>query len=317
MVSIIVPVYNVANYLDECLESLLCQTYQNIEILLIDDGSTDSSSEKCDNWALRDKRIKVFHKKNGGLSSARNVGLKFASGNFIGFIDSDDRIGCNMYAEMVNILETNPAVDIITCGIEMFMDGEKKGKAFMGKLHEGIYSFIDYIKYIFQYKIDNAVWNKLYRKECIAEIYFEEGKINEDFLFNMNILRKNGRIYYLPETFYKYRVRKGSITQQANPKLFHFVENAFVIKRQMELFGISVQKEIEAYIYSVMTNYIYTIEKYNSALYYKDNVCFCRNYLFDRFPKCFLNMYWGWKMKIKMILVCIFPDLYRFMLRFK
>ena len=97
LISVIVPVYNVEEYLDRCIESIVNQTYKNLEILLIDDGSTDNSYNICDKWAKKDNRIKVVHKENGGVSSARNVGLDVATGDYIGFVDSDDYISIDMY----------------------------------------------------------------------------------------------------------------------------------------------------------------------------------------------------------------------------
>ena len=105
LISVIVPVYNVEDYLDRCIESIINQTYKNLEIILVDDGSTDSSGKKCDEYALRDGRIKVFHKENGGVSSARNMGLDIATGDYIGFVDSDDLLEHNMYEMLLNNAE--------------------------------------------------------------------------------------------------------------------------------------------------------------------------------------------------------------------
>ena len=104
-VSVIVPVYNVENYLEECVNSILNQTYENLEIILVDDGSTDNCPQICDDWAKKDKRIKVIHKANGGVSSARNVGLDNATGEYIGFVDSDDYIDITMYEKMLKLLK--------------------------------------------------------------------------------------------------------------------------------------------------------------------------------------------------------------------
>ena len=102
LISVIVPVYNVEDYLDRCINSIINQTYKNLEIILVDDGSTDSSGRKCDDFALKDDRIKVLHKENGGVSSARNAGLDVATGDYIGFVDSDDTIESNMYELLFN-----------------------------------------------------------------------------------------------------------------------------------------------------------------------------------------------------------------------
>lgn len=116
LVTIIIPVYKVEKYLDDCLISIVNQTYKNLEIILVDDGSPDSCPSLCEQWAENDARIKVIHKKNGGLSSARNAGLKIATGDFIGFVDSDDWVELDMYAMMVKALEEND-VDFVACKI--------------------------------------------------------------------------------------------------------------------------------------------------------------------------------------------------------
>lgn len=102
IISVVIPIYNMEKYLNKCIESVINQTYRNLEILLIDDGSTDNSPGMCDEWAKKDNRIKVFHKTNGGLSDAKNYGIEHASGKFIGFVDSDDWIDKNMYYNLIN-----------------------------------------------------------------------------------------------------------------------------------------------------------------------------------------------------------------------
>lgn len=114
LISIIVPVYKVENYLSKCLDSMICQTYKNIEIILVDDGSPDNSGKICDDYAKKDSRIKVIHKENGGLSDARNAGLKIATGKYIGFVDSDDYISVEMYEKLYNQAKKEDA-DIACC----------------------------------------------------------------------------------------------------------------------------------------------------------------------------------------------------------
>lgn len=119
MLSIIVPTYNVKLYVEECVDSLLNQKYVDCEIIIVDDGSTDGSSEVCDKLKLKDSRIIVVHQKNGGLSAARNTGLKHAKGEYIGFIDSDDIVSPSMFSDMINTLEKNKA-DVAVCNFEVF-----------------------------------------------------------------------------------------------------------------------------------------------------------------------------------------------------
>jgi glycosyltransferase involved in cell wall biosynthesis len=118
-ISVIIPIYNVEKYLSVCLESVINQTYQNLEIILVDDGSTDACPKICDDYATKDNRIKLIHKKNGGLSDARNIGVKHATGDLISFVDSDDVLSLYFYEKLINILEENDA-DIVECGFRKF-----------------------------------------------------------------------------------------------------------------------------------------------------------------------------------------------------
>ena len=128
-ISIVVPVYNVENYLDRCLESLVNQTLKKIEIILVDDGSIDNSSSICDLWKLKDSRIKVIHKKNGGLSSARNAGMKIAIGKYIGFVDSDDDVELDMYEKMYIVAEKYTVDFIMSDYLRVLNDNHKYNKS--------------------------------------------------------------------------------------------------------------------------------------------------------------------------------------------
>ena len=111
LISIVIPIYNSENQLEQCIDSLLNQAYQNLEIILVDDGSKDSSWDKCERYAQKDSRIKAVHKENGGVSSARNLGIQYATGEYLGFLDSDDYVSPDLYADLVDILNSNPGLD--------------------------------------------------------------------------------------------------------------------------------------------------------------------------------------------------------------
>lgn len=320
MISIIVPVFNVENYLSTCLSSILKQTFSDFEVILVDDGSTDCSGEICDDWVLKDKRIKVIHKQNGGLSSARNVGLDIAKGDFISFIDSDDYIAPDLLAKLKSAFEAKPDVDISVCVMDCVTEksSAKYQKRFLRYRHSGVIPSFNFLTLIFKHKVDNAVCNKLYKRSVIGDIRFEEGKINEDILFNIAVLMQAKNIFYLSESLYYYRIRIGSITQQANPKLFDFISNAFHIKKTLlHVYDTKIKSAIDGYIFYEMTNYIATLLKYNSAELYANNILYCKKYLWKSFPKLFFNTSWGLVMKAKCILVSVFPSFYCFLLRLK
>lgn len=187
MVSIIVPVYNVEKYLNQCIDSLINQTYKELQIILIDDGSSDESGKICDEYAKKDKRIEVIHKENGGLSSARNMGLKKVRGEYVAFIDSDDYVLDHFVETLVRNIEKNQA-DISMCG-SVCMDESGKylfadrylEKCYIGK--EIVDAFILPLK--------TAVWNKLFRTLYIGSNRFPEGRIHgEDLVFITSIIKR-------------------------------------------------------------------------------------------------------------------------------
>ena len=213
MISIIVPVYNVESYLADCIDSITVQTFKDIEIILVDDGSPDSCGQICDDYAKTDKRIRVIHKQNGGLSDARNAGIQLASGRYLGFIDSDDYIATDMFERLYNsIIETDS--DIAMCYAANFIDGsiaeldEDKGETF-------IFESSDIIKALFNGKINNFAWNKLYKKELFADIKYPYGKIYEDLFTTYRLCDMAKRFVLLDEKKYAYRLRDSSIMGKA------------------------------------------------------------------------------------------------------
>lgn len=184
MISIIIPIYKVEKYLDECVTSLVKQTYRDLEIILVDDGSPDLCPQMCDEWAKKDSRIKVVHKKNGGLSSARNAGLKVAKGEYIGFVDSDDYVDATMYEDLMRVMRLNERIMVVSSPIVRDVDGmivPYKVGTFEYKDSESM-SFSQYMKMFLGLNMDATVWNKLYKREFIQTL-FREGRNNEDYLF--------------------------------------------------------------------------------------------------------------------------------------
>ncbi len=213
-ISVIVPVYNVENYIDKCVESIVNQTYANLEIILIDDGSTDSSGRKCDEWAKKDNRIIVIHKENGGLSDARNAGLKVATGDYIGFVDSDDWIADEMYDKLLSTLK-DVNCEIALCEfLETETENVEKDKT------EKKFEFTgrNLLRHMFEGKLNPyvtySVWKCLYKKEAIKGLSFPKGRVYEDVLFTTEAFWRQDRIVVLKEKLYYYRVRVESITKR-------------------------------------------------------------------------------------------------------
>ena len=211
MISLIVPVYNVEDYLDRCVQSIINQTYDNLEIILVDDGSTDTSSEICDNWKERDNRIVVIHKKNGGLSDARNTGLKTAKGEYIGFIDSDDFINKDMYRVLINTILQSKA-DIAECRWIPFEDKTDlldKRKTEYGDIV--VFSAEEALKeLILERKLKQTVVNKIYSRHII-NTFFPIEKINEDEYWTYHVFGSSKRIAFVDTVLYYYYQRNTSI----------------------------------------------------------------------------------------------------------
>jgi glycosyltransferase involved in cell wall biosynthesis len=231
LISVIVPIYNVEEYMDECVQSILSQTYSNLQIILVDDGSTDSCPQKCDVWAEKDARIQVLHKKNGGLSSARNAGLKVATGEFISFIDSDDFIDEHMYEKLIEGFSLGNNVAITSIRLMRYVNGSvsdfNKHWVFDApRFIEGK----DFLPMLIDLKCSNTVCDKLYRATLCRKVAFMEGRNNEDTLFNYFIgkeLRKeNSVLVEMPYSAYFYRWRPDSIcTSTKKPLIFDTLSN--------------------------------------------------------------------------------------------
>ncbi len=216
LISIIVPVYNVEAYLKRCIESILNQTYKDIEIILVDDGSTDNSSKICDEYKNKDKRIKVIHKVNGGLSSARNRGLDIAKGKYIGFVDSDDYISPKMYEILYKELINNNA-DISACDDVVF---QKKEAVFniVDDYKIEIYNKYDAMKELISLTnhVDSTAWNKLYKKSLFNKVRYPNGFIYEDIGTTFKLINKIKKIVYVDLKLYAYNFRVSSITNTNN-----------------------------------------------------------------------------------------------------
>jgi len=178
LISIIIPVYNVEKYLERCVKSVINQTYKNLEIILVDDGAKDNSGKMCDELSKLDSRIKVIHKENGGLSDARNFGLKIATGDYIGFVDSDDYIADDMYETLYHTIKNNNADISIVSFYEMYKE-KVIGVRDSGNLE--ILSKQEAMKeLLIDTKIQSYAWNKLFKKELFNDLKFPTGKNFED-----------------------------------------------------------------------------------------------------------------------------------------
>lgn len=238
LISVIVPIYNVEKYLTKCIESIINQTYENLEIILVDDGSPDNCPIICDEYAKRDSRVKVIHKKNGGLSDARNAGLDIATGEYIMFIDSDDFVEIDMMESMMNNMIDNN-VDLVVCNIKYIYDNSEKVKYNQkDKVLDKYEAMQEYIK---DGIVQAVAWNKLYKRNLINGMRYKVGKINEDEFFTYKIVDRINKIYYNSKPFYNYVQRNTSIMGLYSIKRLDAVEASyerlnFIKERYPELY---------------------------------------------------------------------------------
>ncbi|MBR3769372.1 MAG: glycosyltransferase [Lachnospiraceae bacterium] len=229
LVSIVVPVYNVEDYLDNCIRSIIAQTYSNLEVILVDDGSTDKSGEICDKYANQDNRITVYHKENGGLSSARNYGIERIRGTYVSFIDSDDSVNRNYIAALMEGCGSN---DISVCSNRRISETDviDWGEVYLSektelKPDEAIIRF-------FNDNIFVSAWGKMFPSAFFSDIRFPEGKIYEDYATIYKLYAKAKKIVYSEVQYYYYTIRTSSITgapfSQRNLDMLDVIESTEV-----------------------------------------------------------------------------------------
>lgn len=212
LISIIIPIYNVEKYLEPCINSVINQTYTNLEIILVNDGSTDHSSYIINKYIKKDSRIKVINKNNGGLSDARNAGIDIATGEYIGFIDSDDLITNNYFETLYGLLN-NYGADISICNFTPFNDNKKNFNNSPLDVQLIEYTNIQALEQYFdEYYIQMVVaWGKLYKKDFFKNIRFPIGKMREDEFTTYKLLYKANKIVFTTECLYYYLQREDSI----------------------------------------------------------------------------------------------------------
>ncbi len=218
LLSVIVPIYNIAPYMERGVSSLCNQTYRNLEIILVDDGSTDESGTRCDDFAKKDARVKVIHRPNGGLSAARNTGFAAATGALIAFMDGDDFVDPEMYARMISAMTFADAQAAVCRYKRVYRDHTEDISTDRVVLLEGMETLQVFLEERKEFDIQNAAWNKLYRREVIDDLRFPEGKKYEDIVYTTKALSRPKRCVYLDRAYYNYIIdREGSIMNAANP----------------------------------------------------------------------------------------------------
>lgn len=210
LISVIVPIYNAEKYLDRCIKSIINQSYKNLEIILVDDGSSDKCDEICDEWAKKDKRIKVIHKKNSGVSDSRNAGLEIANGEYLSFVDSDDYVHKDFIKILYNLCIENNS-DISVCEV----CETNKDEDINNKIQKGIVRNI-FPKSVLEKKesLYFVVWNKLYKKSVFENVRYLKGKIHEDVAITYKLIYYSKKITITNAKLYFYFNAPGSIMRR-------------------------------------------------------------------------------------------------------
>lgn len=308
LISVIVPIYNSEKYLNNCINSIINQTYENLELILINDGSTDSSSEICNKWAKTDSRIKVLHNENSGASSARNSGIDISTGDYIAFVDSDDYLDSDMYESMLNELINNNA-DAVRCGI---VRESKSGFREVWGSEENNIIVVDNKKLLCDIGEANGILpvstcNKLFSKNVIKNIRFNTTfKYAEDTLFNFLVAKNINRMVYNDIPRYHYINNSESVSHR------EFNESRFDEHRVMDIIIAEADNEVLPYCIKgdVMKSFR-TIKEMCVSGNNKDNFKIIRNRIISHKKEILKSSLYSKSSKLKTVLLWIFPFVYR------
>lgn len=312
-ISVVVPVYNVEKYIEKCLNSILNQTYKNLEIIIVDDGSKDNSIEICKKVIVNDNRAKIYHKENGGISDARNFSIDFITGDYVIFIDSDDYIENNMIFELYTNIK-NEQADVSVCGVYNVYIDKKTPQC----SNENIYFVCDKGKFLKEYLVGElnpgSLCNKLIKTEIIKQIKFPVGKIYEDAFYHLKLIDIAKKYVITTKPLYNYFHRENSLTTKPYSQ-----KNLDCIEVYSKFYDYVLANNVEleeAAFFRLSHSYFTVLDKmllqqdYFKIDKYKEIVSFLRkNYL-----KIYKNKYFRISRRIAVIALKVSIKLYRFLL---
>lgn len=259
LVSIIIPIYNVEKYLEKCIKSIINQTYRNLEIILINDGSTDESAKICEAYKELDNRIIFINKKNGGAASAKNEGLKVAKGDYITFVDSDDFVELDMIEYMVNTIKKYNS-DIVQCSFTNLYKNTEKFK--QDKIIEQKIGSKDFLE-LFITKWDSSLfWNKLFKREVIENVFFKEGRCIDDEFFTYKCVINSKSIVTSNKIVYNYRMRKSGVMKSERSQKQILKDRVDYLYERYELVR-KIYKDLDKSFLEHLLTYYLIISKVN------------------------------------------------------
>lgn len=305
-VSVIVPVYNVEKYIDRCISSILRQTYENIELILVDDGSPDKCGDICDEYATYDSRIQVIHRQNGGLSAARNSGLEVATGDYVLFVDSDDYIHPNMIERLYSVASMKKA-EVVICDYAMVYENgdiempQESGQIIDITEDNRLEYMLGKTKIMF-----TVAWNKLFKRTSVQKFRFPEGKIHEDEFLIYKILHSTEDICYLREVLYYYFQREDSIIGKGvnlqSLQRLDAIKERFIFYKNQNMMDYCYEM-LDQYRYYLNEFILYGYGKYKELKPYRNNY---KKYIWKYVWKLDTSL----KRKLGLIIFGISPSLF-------
>lgn len=304
LVSVIIPVYNVEKYLRECVDSVTTQTYTNLEIILSDDGATDSSGAICDELAATDSRIRVIHEENGGLSVARNRGLDIATGEYVVFVDSDDAIHPEMIEHLLRISNDTDS-DLVTTKKPIATESVDWSMTDLSKEQIVTFTTEDSVRR-FLMRFDNcAVWGCLFKRSIIGDLRFTPEIINEDEMFLAEVFPHCGLFAVSDQLFCFYRNNAGSLSRTMSKRKFDMITNAFAIDEKMARLPYDLTVERRHHIVTACVDYCMQVIKHHVMHEYRKEYVEARSHLRKSFWRNLLCSRLSPRYMMKMILAVI------------
>lgn len=311
LISVIIPIYNVKDCLERCVRSVCAQSYKHLEILLVDDGSTDGTDRLCDGLAQEDGRIRVFHKKNGGSSSARNLGIREARGEYLGFVDSDDFIDAGMYERMYEEMKTGGRRIVQISRDEIDEDGKRRPDVCIPPERPVTQKSGEFLRSLLLHQGDCSFCTKLIPSSLFGEKRFPEGELNEDFRLLVQFLQETEEIRILPEQMYHVYYRMGSNTRRKDRDDFSrvfedIVRNADYVQGVVENHFPELKKEALRFGLYQRLDYLLHVpvgRMKNSDSFYADVKKWCRRHAADTVRSPYLTS----KQKTDLLLLTLAP----------
>ncbi len=305
MISVVIPIFNVEKYLCRCVESVLQQSYSELEIILVNDGSTDSSGQLCDKLAKRDSRIRVIHRKNGGASAARNTGIQVSTGEYITFVDGDDFIEPDIYQAMLKAIAEKGQKVIVNMGLRLIDEFGKTQNPPDAKTEDCYVKSKEYLRTVLMHQNDSAVYTKLFPAKLIKNVSFREGTSNEDVIFMIDLLPLLEGIYFLKQVGYNYFIRKDSISRTYGKAVRDMVSNSIYIYEHVYNEYNDMRDVAFRFMLHQHMAYLFIVPReYRKDQLYTHTVALIRKNKF----RALTNKYLTLRQKIMILMLVLFPE---------